>query len=262
MVINLNNFFNSFLMNSFVEIPNHIIRDIIKNNDYAKINYNIPKNYNLVLTGSVGVGKSTLSQLVYECFKMNNITNVKIYPEYIQYKYNNDSIGDDILNLRKNGIIDTETFQHFILDIWDFQLKTNEFNKNDSINILERLPDDAIFCFSKEAYEQNVISKESYFNLCVKYKKIIDTYNVPTIKDCRIKVINNDNLNNTLNEILNVIRYDFENGITNRIIGLKTDERKYIQRIKQRGRISEIETNIEIFKHYNKFYDEMYKDSI
>ena len=51
-------------MNSFVEIPNHIIRDIIKNNDYPKINYNIPKNYNLILTGSVGVGKSTLSQLV------------------------------------------------------------------------------------------------------------------------------------------------------------------------------------------------------
>ena len=38
---------------------------------------------------------------------------------------------------------------------------------------------------------------------------------------------------------------------------MKTEEKKYIQRIKQRGRISEIETDINIFKRYNKFYDNM-----
>lgn len=248
-------------MYSFVEIPNYIVENIIKHNDCINLNHNIPKNYNLILTGSVGVGKSTLSQLVYEYFKINNITNIQIYPEYIQYKYNNNNIGDDILNLRKNGVIDTETFQHFILDIWEFQLRTKEFNKKNSINILERLPDDAIFCFSKEAFQQGIISTESYFNLCVKYKKIIEKYDVPTFSDCQIKVINNDNLNNTLTEILNVIKNDFENGIINRIIGLKTEEKKYIQRIKQRGRISELETDIEIFKRYNKFYDEIYNDS-
>lgn len=247
-------------MNSFVEIPQQIIDNIIKNSEYQKIKTIVPKNYNLILTGSVGVGKSTLSQLIFECFKQLEIENIQIYPEYIQYKYNNDNIGNTILDLRKQGIIDTETLQHFVLDIWNYQLEKNKFVQNNSINIFERLPDDAIYCFSKEAYEQGIISQESYFNLCMKYHNIVKKYNIPTFKDCELIVVDNNNLIATLNEILNIIEYDFENGIKNRIIGLKTDEKKYIQRIKQRGRISEIQTDINTFKHYNKFYDDMYKD--
>lgn len=247
-------------MHSFVEIPQHIIENIIKKNEHQNIKNIVPKNYNLILTGSVGVGKSTLSQLIYEYFKQLEIKNIQIYPEYIQYKYNNDDIGNTILDLRKQGVIDTETLQHFVLDIWNYQLEKNNFIQNNSINILERLPDDAIYCFSKEAYEQGIITQESYFNLCIKYQNIIKKYNVPTFKDCELKVVENDNLIVTLNEILSIVEDDFKNGIKNRIIGLKTNEKKYIQRIKQRGRISEIETDINIFKHYNKFYDNMYKE--
>lgn len=245
---------------SFVEIPQQIVENIIKNSEYKKIKNIVPKNYNLILTGSVGVGKSTLSQLIYECFQQLKIENIQVYPEYIQYKYNNDNIGNTILDLRKQGIIDTETLQHFVLDIWNYQLEKNNFVQENTINILERLPDDAIYCFSKEAYEQGIISPESYFNLCIKYQNIIKKYNVPTFKDCKLIVVENDNLIITLNEILNIIEDDFKHGIKNRIIGLKTDEKKYIQRIIQRGRISEIETDVSIFKRYNKFYDNMYKD--
>lgn len=245
---------------SFVEIPQQIIDNIIKNSEYQKIKNIVPKNYNLILTGSVGVGKSTLSQLIYECFQQLEIENIQIYPEYIQYKYDNDNIGNTILDLRKQGVIDTETLQHFVLDIWNYQLEKNNFIQNNSINILERLPDDAIYCFSKEAYEQGIISQESYFNLCIKYQNIIKKYHVPTFKDCKLIVVENDNLIVTLNKILSIIEDDFKNGIKNRIIGLKTEEKKYIQRIKQRGRISEIETDINIFKRYNKFYDNMYEE--
>ena len=87
-------------------------------------------------------------------------------------RYNNDNIGNTILDLRKQGVIDTETLQHFVLDIWNYQLEKNNFVQGNTINILERLPDDAIYCFSKEAYEQNIISQESYFNLCIKYQNI------------------------------------------------------------------------------------------
>ena len=246
-------------MNSFTEIPNDVIETLVKQSEYKKISQNVPKYYNLILTGSVGAGKSTLSQLTYECFKKLNI-KVQIYPEYIQYQHNNQNIGNLMLELRRKNIIDTETLQHFILDIWNYQLNEKKFNEHNSINILERLPDDALYCFCKEAYEQNIISQESYYILCQKYKHIIDKHKVPVFRDCKLAIVENDNLMVALNQILEIIHNDFNNGIENRMIGLITDEKRYIQRIKQRGRISEIETDLEIFKHYNQFYDNMYNE--
>ena len=59
-------------MTSFTNIPYQIIDDVLNSIDEKYKNeidnINIPKHYNLVITGSVGVGKSTIAQLIYEYF--------------------------------------------------------------------------------------------------------------------------------------------------------------------------------------------------
>ena len=43
-----------------------------------------------------------------------------------------------------------------------------------------------------------------------------------------------------------------------RLFGLIIDDEKYINRIIERGRLSELNTDLTIFKHYNEYYTKLY----
>ena len=243
---------------SFTDIPNNIIADIINQINYDKLPNTKITNYNLIITGSVGVGKSTISQLIYEIMQ-KKYDNVKIYPEYIKQQYNGINIGELMLNTKCDDIISVETFQHYVLDDWNYKLKTNEFNKKDSINIMERLPEDAINCFTKEAYNNKELTTLAWNNINHKYNVMKDLYNFPSSKQCEFMLItNNGSLVNTTQKIIDVISDDLTKKVTNRLFGLIIDNDSYIKRIYKRGRQSEIKSNLKIFEHYNNYYTLLY----
>jgi thymidylate kinase len=244
---------------SFTDIPNNIIVDIINQINYDKLPNTKITNYNLIITGSVGVGKSTISQLIYEIMR-KKYDNVKIYPEYIKQRYDGINIGETILNIKCNNIISVETFQHYILDDWNYKLKINEFNKNNSINIMERLPEDAINCFTKEAYDNKDLTTLAWNNINHKYNMMKYYHKFPSSEQCEFALItNNSSLVNTTQKIIDIISEDLNKNITNRLFGLVIDNDEYINRIYKRGRQSEINSDLQMFEHYNNYYTKLYE---
>lgn len=250
---------------NFTNIPSELVIDVIKRvdlNGFVDTTSNQNISYNIIITGSVGVGKSTVSQLLYEILK-NIFDNIQIYPEYIKQKFNNIRLGNLMLDARVNNVISAETFQHFVLDIWDNQLKQKQFKNGNSINILERLPEDAVSCFTKEAYDNGEISELAWNNINQKLININEKYNVPKNSDCEFKLVdNNDELSKTIQNILNTIINDIKKGIKNRVFGLIVNKDEYRKRIIRRGRQSEINNDTSIYDHYNNYYSNLYESLI
>lgn len=246
---------------NFTNIPSELVIDIIKRIDlsgFIDIASNQNISYNIIITGSVGVGKSTVSQILYEILK-DVFDNIQIYPEYIKHEFNNVPLGNLMLDARINNVISAETFQHFVLDIWDNQLKQKQFKKGNSINILERLPEDAVSCFTKEAYDDGEISELAWNNINQKLININEKYNVPKNSDCEFKLVDNNNeLSTTIQTIINTIIDDVKNGIKNRVFGLIINKDEYRKRIVRRGRQSEINNDTSIYDRYNDYYSNLY----
>lgn len=247
---------------NFTNIPNKVVIDIIKRIDLSKFIGSTTTydnvSYNIIITGSVGVGKSTVAQLIYEILK-ELYDNVKIYPEYIKQTFNNVQLGSLMLDAKVNNLITTETFQNFVLDIWEYQLKNNNFKQHNTINILERLPEDAVTCFTKESYDNGDISTLGWNNINHRLDLMNKKYNVPSSLNCEFILINNNGkLVDTIQDIINIISDDIKNGIQNRLFGLIIDDEKYINRIIERGRESELNTDLSIFKYYNDYYNNLY----
>ena len=63
---------------------------------------------------------------------------------------------------------------------------------------------------------------------------------------------------NAVQEIINIIINDIKNGVKNRVFGLIVDDDEYMKRIITRGRDSELNNKMDIYKHYNEFYSDLY----
>ena len=94
----------------------------------------------IVISGSVATGKSTVMKALVDHLKD---LDVQVYHEFIY----NDPFAQEVLRKRMRGEISALTFQNFILDKW-FQL---ELIPRKSINIYERLPDDAVEVFAQSS---------------------------------------------------------------------------------------------------------------
>ena len=96
----------------------------------------------IIITGNVAAGKSwILNQLSH------HYPEASIYPEFIH----DDPLAHSILKARFNNSISALTFQNFIMDKWVINSKITP----SSINIYERLPDDAVEVFAKSFLPEN-----------------------------------------------------------------------------------------------------------
>lgn len=248
-------------------IADIIINSINENFDCKRLKMAIDtsdvKRYNLVITGSVGAGKSTISQLVSTILK-KCCKHVITYPEFISVNFNNRPIGQDIFEMCMNKKISSSTFQNFVIDIWKTLFTENEYadlKDTLTINVFERLPHDAIFCFSKEQVGKNM-TEEEYQTILKKYTSLKENFQIPTYENCTLARVSNDSdICNTIAEILNIIMNDILSGtVSTRVIGLEVSADKYKQRIEQRGRECEEKYEDTTLIHYNNYYDKLYKE--
>ena len=222
-------------------------------NHHNILNPELFKNihYNLIITGTLGVGKTTTIKLISNILKYNHIP-VTRYLEYINY----NNVGRDLFQMKMNNKVSAFTFQNYILDIWDTLLTENNYKTSTGINIFERIPYDAVYCFTQKEFQNNNITTDEYNLIIERYKYIINKHNMFEYSDDikYTKNINND-INNTIDEIFKIINDDVKNGITKRCICLDVEDKDlYYSRLGIRNRTDEDKYTIEILDDYKKYY--------
>lgn len=233
-------------------------------NQKIQFDINIPKDfkgYNLIITGSIGMGKSTLLESIHNCLNYNNINHYS-FPEFVMTNYSNINISETLLEMKLKGILSGITTQNFILDIWEYNLNKYEMYKNkvsrNNIVLWDRTPEDVgIFTKALINYEkykniklnnhtinsdENEFTNLCYNNIIERSNKIMKKYNIKKYslednnKPCYISMIRS-NIDLMLISVLNIIKDDIEKGLcNNRIIHLKTDRLDQHKNIQNRNR--------------------------
>lgn len=226
-------------------------------NQKIQFNINIPKDfegYNLIITGSIGMGKSTLLESIHNCLNYNNINHYS-FPEFVMTNYSNINISETLLEMKLKGILSGITTQNFILDIWEYNLNKYEMYKNkisrNNIVLWDRTPEDVgIFTKALINYEkykdiysdERKFTDQCYNKIIERSNKIMKKYNIKKYsiednnKPCYISMIRG-NINLMLISVLNIIKDDIEKNLcNNRIIHLKTDRLDQHKNIQNRNR--------------------------
>ena len=233
-------------------------------NQKIQFDINIPKDfkgYNLIITGSIGMGKSTLLESIHNCLNYNNINHYS-FPEFVMTNYSNINISETLLEMKLKGILSGITTQNYILDIWEYNLNKYEMYKNkvsrNNIVLWDRTPEDVgIFTKALINYEkykniklnnhainsdENEFNTQCYNNIIDRSDKIMEKYNIKKYsiednnKPCYVSMIRG-NIDLMLISVLNIIKDDIEKNLTNnRIIHLKTDRLDQYKNIQNRNR--------------------------
>lgn len=211
--------------------------------------------YNLVITGTVGSGKSTLCEsLAY----VLNICGVKTnnFPEFL---FIDNELSKSILKKRICGEISTSTFQSYVLDNWEKILIKNQ-NK-DGLNLFERCVDDSIICFCNIANKCGDLTEIQLLSLFERLKLINQKYSTPSYFDKNIHFteIRSSDLNFNLMQILDIINSDMKTNTTMRIIGLSVSDYDSKARIQSRARDGEDEYSMNTIKLFNLHYKKLFK---
>ena len=233
-------------------------------NQKIQFDINIPKDfkgYNLIITGSIGIGKSTLLESIHNCLNYNNINHYS-FPEFVMTNYSNINISETLLEMKLKEILSGITTQNYILDIWEYNLNKYEMYKNkvskNNIVLWDRTPEDVgIFTKALINYEkykniklnnhainsdENEFNTQCYNNIIDRSDKIMKKYNIKKYslednnKPCYVSMIRG-NIELMLISVLNIIKDDIEKNLcNNRIIHLKTDRLDQHKNIQNRNR--------------------------
>jgi len=226
------------------DIPEHLIERI------KRINFN--NCYHIAITGTIGAGKTTRCAYLYQLMQKAG-KNTKDYPEYLAM----DEAASNLLKKRIDGVISPNTFQNYVCDIWDYNLK----NKTDhDICIYERAPDDCLTCFANLANKNNEISDIDLLSMFNRMKSISITGNIPSYFDqsTHLSVMEANEIENNVTDILDIIENDISNGIYKRIIGLSVPYEVSIERISIRNRNGEENYPKKLIYEYNEHYTKLY----
>lgn len=211
-------------------------------------------NKKIIISGSVGVGKTTT---INDICKLLNIYNIsyKIIPEYIDGDINGRNMLDKCINKK----ITAFEFQKYIINYFDIYLNNLKVNKNDII-IFERLPDESVMCFANIDRINKVITEEEFnilYNMCIELDK---KYNIPSyfdkLENTYFKLFKTDNNNVISSKVLEILNNcDY----INIIIGLYNNDYKCLMRIKERNRSSEVNSySLSTIKQFNNIYKDIF----
>lgn len=258
---------------TFSDISYDLLNEVVMNIDKVLLQEFIKalktnEHTDLVITGNIGVGKSTICQLLSSLLSfVDNKIKINTYPEYIRLKVDKvKDVGELMLQLRSDKQISVETFQHFILDFWYMILSAKDY-KSKHLSLYERLPEDSLYCFAKRSYENKEISEDGWMRLQRRYNEIKQDFNIFEKKDCvTFRVNNESSLVNTLSEIMKIVIEQTKNkhSKADGFVDVKPNDKLYIilevkptiyqQRIKIRNRDSEQSLSTTVLEEYGSFY--------
>ncbi|EMS11830.1 hypothetical protein KM1_216130 [Entamoeba histolytica HM-3:IMSS] len=232
--------------------------EIINNiNANLTIIRNLCTKHHLFISGSVATGKTTIFYKLKN--KLCSEDNVYFINEYIDY----DSEGEIFLrNLFADRISNFE-FQHYIIDCYEKQLKSEEYNSADLI-IWERHPFDALTVFCSN---DNSLNIEEKYNINQRLTTLCAQYEIPLISDENTSLSSLDtsriSLTTAHEVILNSYIYPTLGGFIEYNLYLFfycSNEFDQIKRINKRGRISEITKykRVQDIIPLNTLYSNMY----
>lgn len=222
--------------------------------DYVKSMYAsltpIDFQYNIVVTGPVSAGKTTILNALYNLFKLSN-QEIQTFPEFIS-----TPLGRELLKKNLRNEISALTLQSYVLDFSD---KNPNFK---NINLFERCLEDTVYVFCKYQLETGKLTDLEYKVLEEKMKQINKKWNLPSWSEkYEFSFIHVDkSVDEILCEIFKSISSDINLKIKTRIIYLDLEPLKLLERIKMRGRDGESNYDINYVKTICKKYDAILPD--
>ena len=213
--------------------------------------------YQFVIDGAISSGKSTLLQLMYNLFTSRDFKIINM-PEYLNVE---PVIGPKLLSKYISTEITNSTFQNFILDVYRSEYVRHK-NENCNIMFFERIPDDAILIFANITNRNHPedLNEQTLFALYNKLLEYNKMCNFPSYRDSKTQfshVIGD--IEDKIFSIFDIIVNDIKQGINKRIIGLSTDLKTSLSRIKRRGRIEELNYDVNYLQAIINAYEKIYK---
>ena len=208
--------------------------------------------YYIFFSGGIGVGKTTSMTAMKVMMARKNYAIIK---EYIDYHPN---IGDTLLSKNKEGKLSDFEFQKYILDCYESQLSKIT---NEEIVFVERHPIEALEIFVKNSKNRMPYTLEK--ELEERIREMMVKYEIPEINECYLNKYNTslfsikaiiENLNNKIIDHLNFPR----EGKFGEICYLTAYTRDMMQRVNQRGRVSERDLDPTILAFIASKYESFY----
>lgn len=187
-------------------------------------------DYQLVITGPIASGKSTLIHELSRLFADKSIYTVK------EYLDNDPTFGQQLLSKFINKSISPMTMQSAIIDSFESQMPSSA-----DLVLYERIPDDNLLVFSNIAQSLGQLSAQE-FNLLYDRTRAIDLkYHLPSYfqhSKCFMR-LNPAKIAQQLLIILRTMHADIRRGQMHRIVGLSVDISLCKSRLNMRQRQDE-----------------------
>ena len=216
---------------------------------------NVASCRKIVVTGPVGVGKSTFINNLASCFDIHGV-KYRVIPEYIT----GDPNGQSMLTQYFNKEITPYEFQAYIIDYYNLYLANLIDIDPDTILLFERCVDDSVLCFGNLLYKKHEISLIDYYHLYMNSLMTDSKFNIPSYFNRRegdysfmvFKTFDGVDYSKIIYEILEVAT----NG--NLIFGLYNDDKVCYDRVVERDREGESAYSLQSIIEFNQRYNDIY----
>ena len=258
---------NSISRNEVVEhlkskFGDELIIDFVKKSsaDESKLD---EFRYRIVITGPIGVGKTTsytqISKYLKDKYGNDEVSEIR---EYLDGPY--PITGQELLKRYLNGQLSNACFQNYIQTHYINELTSEKMKKK--ITLFERCMSDSVAIFCNNANESlpddpmglNDFDLTMMFRNCCKIDEIAGAPNY-FIKNFEFTRLKTDTIKQTVDTIIDIIENDIKSGIRNRVIGLYNTPQTCYERILIRARDGEAAYTQEAIERNCHAYDKLYE---
>lgn len=218
--------------------------------------------YRIVITGPIGVGKTTSYTQISKYLKDKYGDEVSEIREYLDGPY--PITGQELLKRYLNGQLSNACFQNYIQTHYINELTSEKMKKK--ITLFERCMSDSVAIFCNNANESlpddpmglNDFDLTMMFRNCCKIDEIAGAPNY-FIKNFEFTRLKTDTIKQTVDTIIDIIETDIKSGIRNRVIGLYNTPQTCYERILIRARDGEAAYTQEAIERNCHAYDKLYE---
>jgi thymidylate kinase len=207
--------------------------------------------YELVITGTVAAGKTTICNYLREIFRKKGIDY------YFYEEFADTPLGSDILRARLLGYASVYTLQHYAIDHWEYLKKPA---KSNIVHLYDRIPDDTVLCFCNIWNMQGLLDTQSLASMWERVGRLHGYhpyYDSPMLEFLEVE---NSDFDNSITTILQIMNDDIARGdVRTRVIGLSITPAQSRERIIARNRLGESNYTDEDLSMFARYIHQLYK---